>query len=366
MIGACGISKLVQTDVIWAADARRVTKELRLPLIVAPMFLISGPDLVIAAGRAGVIGAFPAPNARTLEDMKTWLDRIDRELTAAGKAGMWAINLIMHASYDRFEAEFDLVCQHRPRLVITALGSPRRIVDRVHAYGGGVYADVISPDQAKKAIDAGADGLVLVAAGAGGHTGRYSPFAFVEEVRTFWDGPLVLGGAIGSARALRAARMLGADFGYMGTRFIAVRESLVSDDNRKMLVRASMEDIVTTAAVSGVPANWMKESLDRGGYTPEMIDAKGKLDFADIQGENKAWKHVWGAGHGVGHTRRIENVAGIVDALVAEDRALESGARKSRSHSLDFGCAHERFCDQSPALKDQRATMYRYQKRRAI
>jgi nitronate monooxygenase len=322
---------LTRAGAIWAADAERMTADLRLPLIVAPMFLISGPDLVIAAGKAGVMGAFPAPNARTLDELRAWLERIDRELIAIDKAGMWAINLIMHASYDRFDAELDLVCQHRPRLVITALGSPRRVVDRVHGYGGAVYADVISPDQARKALDAGADGLVLVAAGAGGHTGKFSPFAFVEEVRAFWDGPLVLGGAIGSARALRAARMLGADLVYMGTRFIAARESLVSDDNRAMLVRASMVDIVTTAAVSGVPANWMKESLDRAGYTPEMIEAKGKLDFANIQGESRAWKNIWGAGHGVGHTRRIETVAEIVDALIAEDRALSSVPEKGNS-----------------------------------
>jgi nitronate monooxygenase len=322
---------LTRAGAIWAADAERMTSDLRLPLIVAPMFLISGPDLVIAAGKAGGMGAFPAPNARTLDELRAWLERIDRELIAIDKAGMWAINLIMHASYDRFDAELDLVCQHRPRLVITALGSPRRVVDRVHGYGGAVYADVISPDQARKALDAGADGLVLVAAGAGGHTGKFSPFAFVEEVRAFWDGPLVLGGAIGSARALRAARMLGADLVYMGTRFIAARESLVSDDNRAMLVRASMVDIVTTAAVSGVPANWMKESLDRAGYTPEMIEAKGKLDFANIQGESRAWKNIWGAGHGVGHTRRIETVAEIVDALIAEDRALSSVPEKGNS-----------------------------------
>jgi nitronate monooxygenase len=322
---------LTRAGAIWAADAERMTADLRLPLIVAPMFLISGPDLVIAAGKAGVMGAFPAPNARTLDELRAWLERIDRELIAIDKAGMWAINLIMHASYDRFDAELDLVCQHRPRLVITALGSPRRVVDRVHGYGGAVYADVISPDQARKALDAGADGLVLVAAGAGGHTGKFSPFAFVEEVRAFWDGPLVLGGAIGSARALRAARMLGADLVYMGTRFIAARESLVSDDNRAMLVRASMVDIVTTAAVSGVPANWMKESLDRAGYTPEMIEAKGKLDFANIQGESRAWKNIWGAGHSVGHTRRIETVAEIVDALIAEDRALSSVPEKGNS-----------------------------------
>jgi nitronate monooxygenase len=304
-----------------APRAAKLPAGLRLPVIVAPMFLISGPELVIAAAKAGVIGAFPAPNARTLDELRSWLERISGELGAAGRADGWAINMIVHASYERFDAELELVCQYRPRIVITALGSPRRPLARVHEYGGLVFSDVISVEQAKKAVDAGADGLILVCAGAGGHTGTYSPFGFVEEVRRFWDGPQVLSGAIGSARAIRAARMLGADFAYMGTRFIACPESLVSDEHRQMLVRAKMSDIITTAAVSGVPANWMEESLARGGFTPEMLEAKARVDFSNLHGEAKAWKSIWGAGHGVGHTRGIQTVAEIIDEL-AEDYAL--------------------------------------------
>jgi nitronate monooxygenase len=183
---------------------------LRLPLVVAPMFLISGPDLVIAAGKAGVIAAFPAANARTLDDLSAWLRRIDEDLADAGRAGQWAVNMIVHPTYDRFEAERDLIAEHRPRIVITALGGPKRVLDPVHGYGGAVFCDVTTVLHAQKAVDAGADGLVLVASGAGGHTGAYSPFAFVEEVRRFWDGPLILGGAISSARSLRAALTLGA------------------------------------------------------------------------------------------------------------------------------------------------------------
>lgn len=295
---------------------------LRLPVMVAPMFLISGPDLVIAAGRAGLIGAFPAANARTLDELTGWLARIVGELDAAGKAGMWAINMIVHPTYERFDAELDLVREHRPRLVVTALGSPRRPLDRVHGYGGLVFSDVVDPTQARKAVDAGADGLILVAHGAGGHTGRYSPFAFVEEVRAFWDGPLILGGSIGSARAMRAARMLGADLAYMGTRFIAARESLVSDANREMLVRATMRDIVTTAAITGVASNWMRESLDAAGFTPAMLKEEKRIDFSNLHGDTRAWKTVWGAGHAVGRTRAIQTVAEIVDELVAEDAAL--------------------------------------------
>jgi nitronate monooxygenase len=294
---------------------------LRLPVFVAPMFLISGPDLVIAAAKAGVIAAFPAPNARTLDQLEAWLVRIVADLDAAGCPGMWAINMIVHPTYDRYEAELDLICAYKPRIVITALGNPKRPMERVHAYGGAVFADVITPDQARKAVDAGVDGLILVAAGAGGHTGQYSPFAFVEEVRAFWDGALILGGAIGSARAIRAARMLGADFVYMGTRFIATPEAQVSDDNRAMLVRTTMRDIVTTQAITGVPSNWMRESLDRNGFTPEMLDVKKKIDFSNL-GDTKAWKTIWGAGHAVGQTRAVQDVATIVDALAADYAAL--------------------------------------------
>jgi len=309
--------------------AAALKAKLRLPVIVAPMFLISGPDLVIAAGKAGIIGAFPAPNARTIDVLDGWLAQIAGELTAAGKPGMWAINMIVHSTYERFDAELDLISQYQPQIVITALGTPSRPRDRVHAYGGKVFSDVITPLQAKKAIDAGADGLVLVAAGAGGHTGQYSPFALVDEVRAFWDGPIVLGGGIGNARGIAAAQMLGADFAYMGTRFIAAPESLVSDENRAMLVRATASDIVTTSAITGVPSNWMRESLERAGFTPEMLEAKKKIDFSNLHGDTKAWKTVWGAGHSVGQTRSVQTVADIVEDLVRQALAL----RKDQFHA---------------------------------
>ena len=293
--------------------------KLRLPVFAAPMFLISGPDLVIAAGKAGIMGLFPAPNARSIDDLAQWLPRITSELEAAGRAGMWAINMIVHPTYDRFDAELDLICQYKPRIVVTALGSPARPMERVHAYGGAIFADVINPLQARKAVDAEVDGLILVASSAGGHTGQYSPFAFVEEVRRFWDGPLILGGAIGGAKAIRAALTLGADFAYMGTRFIATREAQVSDENREMLVRAGMQDIVTTMAITGIPSNWMKESLDRAGFTPEMLDVKKKVDFSNL-GDTKAWKHIWGAGHAVGQTWSIQTVQQLVDELVEDYR----------------------------------------------
>jgi nitronate monooxygenase len=302
------------------ALAGKLQQGLRLPVFVAPMFLISGTELVIAASRAGVAGAYPVNNARTIEDLDVALAEL-----SAGCPGLWAITIIVHPSYSRFEAELDLVCRHKPRIVITALGSPRRPMERVHGYGGLVFSDVISAEQARKAVDAGVDGLILVASGAGGHTGRYSPFAFVDEVRRFWDGPIVLGGAIGTARAVLAALTLGADFAYMGTRFIAAPESQVTDANRDMLVRSGMGDVITTAAISGVPANWLRESLEANGFTPEMLKAELKIDFSNLHGDTKAWKSVWGAGQAVGSTRRVQTVAEIVDELAADYAALGAG-----------------------------------------
>ena len=306
---------------------------LRLPVIVAPMFLISGPDLVIAAGRAGLIGAFPAPNARTIDDLAAWLPRIESELASSGRAGQWAINMIVHPSYDRFEAEIDLVAAYRPKLVITALGGPKRALAAVHAFGGQVYCDVINTVQARKAIDAGADGVVLVAAGAGGHTGAFSAFAFVDEVRRFWNGPIVLGGAISNARGIKAARVLGADFAYMGTRFIAARESLVSDAYRDMLIRATMNDIVTTAAITGVRGNWLRESLEQSGFDFALVDTEVKVNFSNLHGESKAWKNVWGAGQGVGNVTQIQTVQEIVDELCRDYEALDRRAAGPGSNS---------------------------------
>lgn len=302
-----------RTQIITELDS-----SLRLPVFVAPMFLISGPDLVITAGKAGLIGAFPTPNARTIEDLAAWLPRIDAELRDAGRPGQWAINMIVHPTYERFDQEIELVAAYKPKIVITALGSPKRALEAVHDFGGLVFADVITAEHARKAADAGADGLILVCSGAGGHTGPYSPFAFVEEVRSFWDGPIIAGGAVASARAVAAMLMLGADYVYMGTHFISAQESLVTDDYREMLIRAHMQDIVTTAAISGVKGNWLRESLERNGFDFNQIDAPGKIDFSNIQGDSKAWKNVWGAGQGVGATEAIRSTQDIVDALASD------------------------------------------------
>jgi nitronate monooxygenase len=314
-----------------STQAEALSRSLILPVIVAPMFLISSPALVIAAARAGLMGIYPTANSRTIADLAVHLEQIDAAVRADGKVGQWGISLFVHPSYDRFDAELDLIAPYKPRLVITALGGPKRALERVHAFGGLVFSDVITLLHARKAVDAGADGLVLVASGAGGHTGTYSAFAFVEEVRKFWDGPIVLGGAISNARAVRAALTLGADFAYMGTRFIATRESMVSDEYREMLIRATLEDIVTTRAITGVAANWMRESLERANFDISKLDVPGKIDFSDIAGDSKAWKNIWGAGHGSGSVVKIQTVHEIVEELVADYTRL-----KSSSGTLDL------------------------------
>jgi nitronate monooxygenase len=295
---------------------------MRLPLIAAPMFLVSGPDIVLAACAAGICGAFPAPNARSIEALEQWLLRVTsgRAALAAGVApvGPWALNLVTHSTYDRLGAELDLVDRFQPPLVITALGSPAPVVARVHAYGGLVIADVNSVALARKAAAAGVDGLALVCAGAGGHTGRISAFAFVPAVRRFFDGIVIVGGAIGTGGAIRAAELLGADLVYAGTPFIAASESLASDAYRDMVVRASLEDLVLSRALTGADAYYLRESIVAAGLDPDSLVGKDKVNWTNSQGQIKAWKDVWSAGQGVESVRAIEPVAAIVRRLEAE------------------------------------------------
>ena len=294
-----------------------IKSRLRLPAICAPMFLVTGPDMVISACQAGVVSTFPATNARTQDQLVTWLDRIS--LTVTKTDAPWALNMITHNSYGRFDAELDLVKRYKPELVITALGGPHRVTDAVHDYGGLVFADVNSPKFARKAIEKGADGLVLICAGAGGHTGEYAMIPFVEEVRTFFDGPIIVGGGIGTGRGIKAVEALGVDFTYLGTRFLACQESLINDDYRQMVWDSQMEDLITSRAITGALGNWMRASVEAAGLTEESMKAVAKIDFSqDMHAGTKAWKHVWSAGQGVGLVHEPESVADVVETLLRQ------------------------------------------------
>ncbi|MAN64117.1 MAG: nitronate monooxygenase [Parvibaculum sp.] len=282
------------------------------------MFLVSGPDLVVAACQEGIVGSFPTPNARTPAILDEWLDDITSRMADVSDAGPLAANLVVHPSNDRLEDDLALVAKYKVPLVITALGSPRKIVDRVHAYGGAVFADVNSVRFARKAAEAGVDGLVLVAAGAGGHTGKMTGFSFVPAVREFFDGTIVLGGGIGDGRAIRAAEVLGADLAYMGTRFIATNESLAHTDYRQMLVDSTVDDLILTNAVTGVHANWLRQSLISAGMDPNALEKDPDVDFTDPQSGMKRWANTWSAGHGVGVIDRVESVKSLVNRLKQE------------------------------------------------
>lgn len=299
----------------------------RVPVVAAPMFLISGPDLVIEACRAGIIGAFPTTNARTIEELEQWMLRI----TGAGLATPWAANLITHKTNVRLLQDLELVARHRPPIVITALGSPKPVIEAVHAYGGLVIADVVNLNLARKALDVGADGLACVSAGAGGHTGFISPFAFISAVRELTDGLVVVGGGIADGQGVAGAIAAGADLVYMGTRFIATRESLAVPDYKQMVVDASVDDLIVSAAVTGTVGSWLKPSLRRVGIDPEQMPEKPDRNYTSAQGEAKRWRDIWAAGQGIGAVRGIEPVSEVVEQLVREyDEAGERFARKLR------------------------------------
>lgn len=293
-------------------------KHLRLPVFQAPMFLQSGPEMVIAACRAGIVGSFPSVNARTTEELEAWLERITAAVDE--NDAPWAINLMMHRSNSRRMEDLALAERYQAPLVITALGSPKEAVERVHAYGGRVLADVIDMRLAAKAIATGVDGLVLVAAGAGGHTGQQSGFAFVQEVRQHFGGIVVLGGGISTGRAVRAAEVLGADYAYLGTRFIASKESMAEEDYKNMVVEATGSDIVCSDALTGVKANWLRASLERAGYDPNNMPSAGDIDIIKSSGDTKRWRDVWAAGQGAGSVNDILPIADIVERLEREYR----------------------------------------------
>jgi nitronate monooxygenase len=299
------------------AIPERLMQGLRLPAIAAPMFLTSGPDLVVETCRAGVIGTFPALNQRTTAGFGDWLDEVEGRLEGAA-AAPFGVNLIVHRSNSRLEADLALIVQHRVPLVITSLGAVSEIVSAVHSYGGVVLHDVISRRHAEKAAAAGVDGIVAVCAGAGGHAGTLSPFALIEEIRAIFDGAIVLSGAISTGAQIAAARAMGADLAYLGTRFLATREALVSEAQKEMVRTARAEDIVYTPVVSGVPASFLKDSLAAAGFDPAGAGVAPKLD---LEHEARAWRDVWSAGQGVGAIVDVPGAADLCRRLLTEYRA---------------------------------------------
>ena len=314
----------------------KILQGLRLPIISAPMFTVSYPELVLAQCKAGIVGSFPALNARPQEVLDDWLSQIQSELAEFQKAnpnskvGPLAVNQIVHVSNARLEQDMYTCVKHRIPIYITSLRAPvKEIIDAVHSYGGIVLHDVINIRHAEKALEAGVDGLILVAAGAGGHAGALSPFALVGEVRKIFQGPLVLSGAISTGDAVLASQAMGADFAYMGTRFIASQEAHASEQYKQAIVASQAADIVYTDHFTGIHGNYIKQSIINAGLDPANLpegdpQAFAKLSQAGKDGSSaKAWKDIWGAGQGVGLIDGVPAVAQIVDQLEREYQAAK-------------------------------------------
>jgi len=303
-------------------------KGLKLPVIAAPMFLVSGPELVIASCKAGVIGTFPALNQRTTEGYSEWLDEIKAAL--GPEDAQYGVNIIVHNTNPRVMADLEVTVRHKVPLVITSLGAVKDVVDAVHSYGGLVFHDVTTVRHAQKAAQAGVDGLILVCAGAGGHAGTWSPFALLNEVRQFFKGTILLSGCMSTGQDVATAMMLGADFAYLGTRFINTTESRAPDEYKDMIDEAHAADIVYTPAISGIPANFMSQSLIANGLDPKSLPDKTKVDLGkELDHEVKAWKSVWSAGQGVGSIDDVPTTAELVARLKREfDEAGAAYAKK--------------------------------------
>ncbi len=290
----------------------RLKGMLRVPVMVAPMFLVSGPELVLASARAGAVGAFPTLNARTPAELDHWLGYITGNL---GNSESFAANLILHASNERRETDLEILERHQVPVVVASVGSPAGIADRVHAWGGLVLSDVASVRHARKAVAAGADGLVLLTGGAGGNTGWLNPFAFLSAVRGFYDGFVAVAGCVSNGRELHALRLLGADAAYMGTAFLACKESLAPEEHKLAVIASSADDIVLTDAISGLPANFIRSRLVDTG----LMDDDGRL-AENLTPEVYSYKTVWSAGQGVGAVTDTEPAEAVIRRLDAEYR----------------------------------------------
>ncbi|WP_439499477.1 NAD(P)H-dependent flavin oxidoreductase [Bosea sp. (in: a-proteobacteria)] len=297
---------------------------LALPVIGSPMFIVSGPELVIAQCLNGVVGSFPALNARPADQLDLWIARIKAELAAAKAAdpthviAPFAVNQIVHASNDRLAHDMEVCVRHQVPIIITSLRAPDEVVSAAHSYGGLVFHDVTTIRHAQKALEAGVDGLILVCAGAGGHAGTLSPFALVGEVRRFYDGPIILSGAIATGSAILAAQAMGADLAYIGSRFIATEEANAAPGYKEMIVEAAAADIVYTPFFTGVPGNYLKPSIAAQGLDPDALPQADKSRMNFGSGSVKAWRDIWGSGQGVGLIEDAPAVAAVVARLRRE------------------------------------------------
>ena len=306
---------------------KHIEDNISMPVIGAPLFLVSGPDLVIAQCKAGIIGSFPALNARPQHVLEEWIVRIKTELAEYqkqnpdAKVAPFAVNQICHGSNDRLMQDMETCVKHEVPIIITSLRPPAEVVEAAHSYGGLVYHDVISVRHAKKAAEQGVDGLILVCAGAGGHAGALSPFALLREVKKWFDGTLILSGSIGDGHAVASAIALGADFAYLGTRFIATEEANADPEYKKMLEASAAEDIVYSSLFTGVHGNYLKPSIKNAGLDPENLPDADKASMNFGSGGNtdsKAWKDIWGSGQGIGAIKDSPSVAELVGRIKSE------------------------------------------------
>lgn len=305
--------------------------DLKLPVISAPMFLISSPKMVIESCKAGIIGSFPLLNARTIDELENWMDEITTQLDdykkehPNGSIAPWAVNIIVHKSNKRYEEDLNIIKKYKPPIVITSLGDPKPVVDIVHEYNGLVFSDVTKLVHAKKAIKKGIDGLILVCSGAGGHGGSLNPFAFIGEVNEFWSGLTILAGAISSGKDILAAKVLGADLVSIGTKFIPTKETMAEDSYHDMLIKSNLEDVLYTDAITGVNANFLIPSLKKAGINIDEIKEKKTFDFSsEVSEGSKPWKDIWSAGQGVGRIKKSTPIGEVINELRIEyDKAIE-------------------------------------------
>ena len=304
-------------------DKQKLLESLRLPVIGAPLFIVSTPKLVIEQCKSGIIGAFPALNARKEDELESWLINISQELEAfkknnpEKKVAPYAVNQIVHQSNTRLKIDVEMCVKYKAPIVITSLRPPAEVVEAVHSYGGLVFHDVINMRHAKKAISQGVDGIIAVCTGAGGHAGTISPFALIKEIKDIFDGFVILSGSMSNGRDVLAAECIGADLAYMGTRFIATKEANAVDEYKDMIIDSDADDIVYSSLFTGIHGSYLKGSIIKSGIDPENLELgdKNMMNFDSSESKAKAWKDIWGAGQGVGSMKDIPNVSDLVDEI---------------------------------------------------